>query len=357
MIVKREADIDVVRCLSNYMIILLHASAVNQYCNQKTLEASVWNFIYTDICSAALPVLFIISGFLLFKSYSFVDYFNKIKRRVGRLVVPYMSWNAFFIIFYMIGSIVVPRLALRVDGFNLFSLSGIVDKMFGLMSAPIDGPLWFIRTLFVYSVLSPIMALFLKNNFLRVLFITSVISIGLWCAQIGLSSRLALTYPAYSLLMFFIGGIISKTAFTPVTLFKSKKILFLSLILLVIGSNISDIFTSDMVKEACTILRYFFKVLIFFNLISIMDLSVINRSHLYNKLREMSFFAYAGHFLFCSILLHLTAPYLTFIGSGKQTLLTLIFCIGGTGVMWIVFFTCKKWSPNILKLFDGNFKI
>lgn len=357
MTVKRDADIDVVRCLSNYMIILLHASAVNQYCNQKTLEASVWNFIYTDICSAALPVLFMISGFLLFKNYSLTDYPQKVKRRVGRLVVPYISWNAVFIMFYIVGSLVVPRLALRVDGFNLFSLSGIIDKMFSLMSAPIDGPLWFIRTLFVYSVLSPVMVIFLKNVFFRVSFVVCVITVGLWCADMGFSPRLSLTYPAYSLLMFFIGGIVSKTTCSPVNIFKNRKLLFSGVVGLIIVSIVNSLIFSDIVKEACTILQYFFKAVVFMGLLSLIDISFISRSHFYKKLREMSFFAYAGHFLFCSILLHLTAQYITFIDTGKQTFLTLIFCIGGISVMWAVFFTCKRLCPGILKLFDGDLKI
>lgn len=357
MVPKRDAGIDVARCLSNYMIILLHASAVNQYCNQKTLEASVWNFIYIDVCSTALPVLFMISGFLLFKNYSVSDYTNKIRRRIGRLVVPYISWNAFFILFYLVGSLVVPRLALRVDGFHLFSFSGIVDKMFSLMAAPIDGPLWFIRTLFVYSLISPIIALFLKKVYLRVLFIACVIILGAWFAEIGVSPRLSLTYPAYSLLMFFIGGIISKTTFTPVNIFRSKKMLFLSLITLAIVSIINSIFLSNIVKEVCIIVQYFLKATVFLGVISLIDLSFISKSLLYKKLREMSFFAYSGHFLFCSILLHITAQYFTFIETGRQTILTLIFFVGGTSVIYVVFFACKRFCPNILKLFDGDLKI
>lgn len=71
----------------------------------------------------------------------------------------------------------------------------------------------------------------------------------------------------------------------------------------------------------------------------------------------MSFFAYSGHFLFCSILLHITAQYFTFIETGRQTILTLIFFVGGTSVIYVVFFACKRFCPNILKLFDGDLKI
>ena len=354
---QRYNEIDFCRCLANYMIIVLHANAVSQYCIKETLESSIWSFIYSDVCSSALPVLFMISGFLLFKNYSLNSYGNKIKRRIGRLVIPYIAWNILFILIYIIGSLSVPRLAMRVEGFQLFSVSGICDKLLSLINPPIDGPLWFIRTLFIYSIISPILVIFLRNIYLRILLITIIFCVGLYLATIGLSPKLSLSYPVYSLLMFFIGGIISTTSSTPANLFKGKKILIIGLLGIMVVSVLNRIYTLPIVKEACEILLYLLKTIIFFSLISFLNISLIPKNTLYLKLKEMSFFAYAGHFLFCSILLHLIAPFLASMTYGKQTVLTLIFCFGGVGIMWIIFFTCKKVCPNILKIFDGNLKI
>ncbi len=354
---QRYDEIDLIRCLSNYMIIILHASAVNQYCIKGTIEYSIWNFIYSEVCSAALPVLFMISGFLLFKNYSLNSYKDKLKRRIGRLVVPYMTWNILFILIYLLGGLAVPRLAMRVEGFQLLSVSGIFDKLFSFVNPPIDGPLWFLRTLFLYSVISPILAFFLRNTYLKVSFIVAVFCAGLYFAAIGLSPRLSISYPIYSLLMFFIGGIISTTSFTPTRLLKGKKVLFSGLLGILIIAVLNEILITPVVKEACQISLGLLKTIVFFSLISLIDISLITKNSLYLKLKELSFFAYAGHFLFCSILLHMTAPLLGFLTYGKQTLLTLIFCVGGVYVMWIVFLIGKKVCPNLLRLFDGNLKI
>lgn len=230
---QRNTGIDVTRCVANYMIIVLHASAVNQYCNQTTTEASFWNFIYEYVCPAALPVLFMISGYLLFKNFTLGDYPRKLKNRVGRLVVPYLAWNIFFVTFFIVGSLAVPRLAERVATFDLFSIQGAVSKVVSLMVHPIDGPLWFIRTLFIYSLISPIMAVFLKNKYLSYTFLAIIICVGLWLANKDLTRYLTLTYPVYSLIMFFIGGMLSKTIYTPISLFEGKKMLVFSLLCLV----------------------------------------------------------------------------------------------------------------------------
>ena len=357
MTIHRDSSIDITRCISNYMIVLLHASAVNQYCNQATCEAVFWNFIYDSICPSALPALFFISGYLMFKNYSINGYYNKIKRRVGRLVVPYISWNILFIVIYLIGSIFVPRLSLRVEGFDLHSLSGVCSKVFSLMTAPIDGPLWFIRALFIYSLLSPIIAIFLRNVFSRVLFVFILLVCAAYFTEIGFSARLTLTYPVYSLMMFFIGGVMSKTFHEPFAIFKNIRILFISVFGLVIIAVSRSIALPALITGVSDVFSDFFKMVLLVNAASLLNTEKVRRSPIYEKLREMSFFAYAGHFLFCSILLHLIAPTLSFLEMGKQTFLTAIFFFGGICIMWLVYFPLKKIAPRILGLFDGTLKL
>lgn len=351
---SRNQGIDAARCVANYLIILLHASAVDQYCNQQTAEATFWNFIYDCICPVALPVLFMISGYLLFKNFSISTYATKMKRRIGRLAVPYVAWNIFFVLFFVAGSMAVPRLAARVTTFDLFSLQGAVSKVISFTVHPIDGPLWFLRTLFVFSLLSPIMALFLKNKYLSVAFIAIVFGAGLWLASVDLSRYLTMTYPIYALLMFFVGGMMSNTKHSPTDYFTNGKIFIFAMLALAVTAIIKVTCAGAVVTEACSILLYFLGAIVFFNAISYINIEKLSKSKIYNGLREMSFFAYAGHFLFCSMLLHTVAPYLSFMGAGKQTLLTLLFCFGGTFIMWVIYFGVRKLCPSILKPFDGT---
>lgn len=115
--------------------------------------------------------------------------------------------------------------------------------------------------------------------------------------------------------------------------------------------------SNPIATEACVIVMYFFKGAVLIGLLSLFSFNLLSQNKIFNKFRELSFFAYAGHFLFCSILLHIIAPYFAFMHTGKQTLLTLIFVIFGVGFMWVVYFTGRRFCPGLMKVFDGNLKI
>lgn len=114
---------------------------------------------------AAVPCFFIISGFLLFynvEKYSKQVYFDKLKKRCKSLLLPYIVWCLIYLIlFWIIGQ---EKIILS-DKPNLFdgSLSpfGLVVNIF---VKPLDGPLWFIRNLFVMVVFSPLLYLIIKRT-------------------------------------------------------------------------------------------------------------------------------------------------------------------------------------------------
>lgn len=110
------------------------------------------------ISNVAVPVFFIISGFLLFynvEKYDASIYKNKMKKRVKSLLVPYLCWNTIYLVlFYLIGH-------------NNISLTSVPDMYADNVSLgrflyiayvrpPVDGPLWFIRNLFCMVLAAPI---------------------------------------------------------------------------------------------------------------------------------------------------------------------------------------------------------
>ena len=46
--------------------------------------------------------------------------------------------------------------------FGLESWQGCIEKIFSFTIVPIDGPLWFLRTLMFFAILSPLLWLFLR---------------------------------------------------------------------------------------------------------------------------------------------------------------------------------------------------
>ena len=118
----------------------------------------------------AVPVFFMYSGFFYFKGEPFMlkTYIKKIKRRFFTLVIPYFLWcmiTAFAIIWQ--------------TSYCNMNFIEIIDKLFWGSSvsgttgqyilyempkvAPIDGPLWFVRDLFIICLITPVLYKIIKN--------------------------------------------------------------------------------------------------------------------------------------------------------------------------------------------------
>ena len=354
----RDNRIDVVRCFANYIIILLHAGAAFQYCVRGTLEYIFWTYLCWDLCSAALPAMFLISGFLLFQKYGLASFKDKLKRRVKRLAVPYFAWNMTFVVFYLMMARFVPRLSARVATFEIDTVQGIVDKTCSLVTAPIDGPLWFLRTLFIFTLCSPILWLFLRSKVGRWMGLGGVLIAYPMCYALGLTPEMALTYPLYALTIFYVGGLMAVTncfhgAFE---WFTTKAWILLPILgALMCGYVVAlkespesclTALISDLGKLAFTPLLFI--------AVNQMNVNKISSNGLYQYMKEMSFFAYAGHFLFCSMIMHTAAPFLGFMTTGKFTVLVLIFCGVGVPVMAGIYWIGKKYLPRIMKIYDGT---
>lgn len=79
-----------------------------------------------------------------------------------------------------------------------------------------------------------------------------------------------------------------------------------------------------------------------------------SRGRWYKYFHEMGFFVFAGHFLFCSCVLHSIASLWDESFTGKLTLLIMLFCVVGTLIMGLVYSIGKRFCPRILKPWDGS---
>lgn len=356
---NRNNELDIVRCVGNYLIVLMHAGAALQYCAIEGAEVDFWTFICGCTTQMALPALFLISGYLLFKNYSISSYSNKLRRRVRRLFVPYVFWNATFVVFYLLCGKFVPRLSTRVASFGLDTFSGAFSKILDLTIHPIDGPLWFLRTLFIFSIASPLFYLLIKSNKKYVRYSGFVIVAVLYivCYFIGFTDKLLMTYPLYSITLFYLGGLLATSGKTLESLrFKSAYwlipcglgLLIISYIVFNPGSEHTPLgATMNELGKLMMTPGLFF-------IVSKLGQQKLNNSKLFGFAKDMSFFAYAGHFLFCSMIMHTLASQLGGIGNGKATILILAFCLIGVPVMAIIYKVGKRFAPKVMKLYDGT---
>lgn len=113
-------------------------------------------------CSIAVPLFFLMSGYLFFLKmpngvYSIKD---KLKKRVRTLLIPYIIANTLTFIFYLVLNFIalkIPYIAAVVN-FRVFDVVSagvwpIVKLVF--LDPPIAFQLWFIRDLMVVMVFSP----------------------------------------------------------------------------------------------------------------------------------------------------------------------------------------------------------
>ena len=356
--INRSCELDVVRCVANYMIVFLHAWAAFQYVQWDTVEFWSWTFICSHLCGLAMPTFFMISGYLLFQHYCLMKWPKKIQRRVRRLVVPYLVWNSLFVVFYLSLSRIVPRLGTRVSTFGLDSFSGALSKIASFVEGPIDGPLWFLRAIFYFAVLSPIF-----YGLVRVVTWWGVLAGALiWLvaeSMLGLANALHLTIPAYALVCFLAGGALANRGESLVQFFRNPIWAIVGVAACVCRAAIlmptamtgeSHTVMANIAVSLCLVLEA--PVLLW--CANLMPSERIARSSLYGFFKQMSFFAYAGHFLFCSMWLHVCAPLASGMKIGKMTLLISIFVVGGGGPMALVYTIMRRFLPRTTKMFDGT---
>lgn len=111
------------------------------------------------LTDCAVPLFYVISGYLYFlksDSFTWQGYRNKISKKCVTLLLPYFVWNVIGIIAYPHGFL-DASLSEKLLGFWSCKME------WGSWSGPWDGPLWFMRDLFVVMLFGPIISVLIKR--------------------------------------------------------------------------------------------------------------------------------------------------------------------------------------------------
>lgn len=134
------------------------------------LESERWPIIYFAqkfvalFADFAVPLFFIISGFLFFTNFNKVGgtanfFISKIKKRMRTLILPYVIWCTLFIAeIFIIGSFV----DLNTDYFAYCRQESWWNFLLYVYFKPAAFHLWFVRDLFIVILCSPIIYLFIR---------------------------------------------------------------------------------------------------------------------------------------------------------------------------------------------------
>ena len=182
----QSRTISTLRPLLMVLIVFIHVGIRTE--NYGIAANIIYNIISQITAIAAVPLFFIISGYLFFQNienskgfFSFKAYKNKLKKRLVGLVLPYFIWNLIAVLYI----IVLQKIHFNSDYFTWvpFKQGNISLKQFFLsfISLRADKPLlfqmWFLRDLILINFLAPIIYYLNKytksyiNIFILIIFI------------------------------------------------------------------------------------------------------------------------------------------------------------------------------------------
>ena len=312
------------------------------------IEAPLYKFISSRffLMDVSLPGLFLISGYLFFykinieTQYSMKEYFGKIKSRITSIVVPYLFWNVFWLIYTIVKNYYLSTnnldCSIDIDSFETALKAFWAVGQGEFPNAPIATYTWFLRDLFMCTVLSPFYYyVFMTKNFGRVMFVISAVLLGFPDFDIPL------IIPS-----FYIGGYIAFHRHNIMNL--CNRINWLTSIAgLMVLHIVYYIYYSN------SILRI---ALLIFGFILVFKLALrMNNNKIFNELSKASTYLYLTHIFIINMGMHLLFSLLrphTDIGYVSCFLLNLFICIA---LCISSFYLLKKIRANtLLKIVTGG---
>ena len=303
-----------------------------------------------------VPLFFFISGYLFFQgidnkligfnSYSWNIYKTKISRRIKSLLIPYLAWNFIVLTFLIIAQLVSS------DSFQPFSKSlsefTIIDffNSFWGISAdgyPIDGPLWFIRDLFIICLFTPVIFFWVRYTrlFGLLLLIVLYLSIG----------KMLPVGPSTTCQFFFCFGASScllsndlVTSFSKINYKLSASVL---IILLVIFS---------LCEKGTTQFSYLLRLYRFASVIFLWPILIkycyLSKNEIISSLSNATFFIFASHkplmYVISILIFSVFKPDNEFILCALILIIPLITCM----ICLLGFYFMKRFMPS-LKFLNG----
>lgn len=142
----------------------------------KGYNSLIQNFISWGIARIAVPMFFLISGYLFFfniEAGEMDQLVRKIKSRMRTLALPFLLWSILGILFYLFLQTFPPSQ-------RFFSREPIRDYALGdyiyrVFADPVPYQFWYVRDLFILSVFSPLISWLLRNFSPRYLLIAFVL--------------------------------------------------------------------------------------------------------------------------------------------------------------------------------------
>ena len=238
-------NVDYIKGIAILLVCIGHAATPSFLPRPHTYE-----YVVQAIYSFHMPLFFLISGFL---SYKIIDinlknnYIEFIKKKLYRICIPFLT------ISFITNLIVITLKILINDPLSTNAILDMIKIIFLYPENGIMGALWFLYTLFIINIISPILVKFpLKIVIILAFLLNIFVPNNIYFLSI---SRVC-----FFLVYFLIGIYFRKFYYNSINL---KNINIFNKILILCVCIISIIFYSYIVTNEINISKYFINILSF----------------------------------------------------------------------------------------------
>lgn len=145
---KKNELINYLRCIATIFVVFIHASNIFNYL--KVDRSNVFINILFILSNTAVPIFFLISGYLTFSKEK-IDYKKHYSKKLKALIVPYIIWT---IIYFLLDRVLNIASLGSVQAQNIFEL--FIGIPF-YTDPVLYEPLWFLRDLILLNILVPLL--------------------------------------------------------------------------------------------------------------------------------------------------------------------------------------------------------
>lgn len=113
-----------------------------------------------SLWTAAVPMFFMISGFLMFRNFTWDKLWNKYQTRLHTVLIPYLLWNTIYYLYYILMTR-VPFIQRMMNGNEIVDIS--LKEWISRLWTNEYFVFWFLKELIILIILTPVIYFFLRN--------------------------------------------------------------------------------------------------------------------------------------------------------------------------------------------------
>lgn len=143
---------------------------VSIHCGYSTADSGVCKLVHQVFSGGysriAVPFFFLVSGYFLAAHIDVKSWWRRETfKRFKSLIVPFFAWALLYEVLFIPLSVIADYRAGRPFGTNICFLNGNILQVFGLQwdQWPAAIPLWFLRSLFLFVIVSPLLVRVLRR--------------------------------------------------------------------------------------------------------------------------------------------------------------------------------------------------